>query len=126
MIQSSLQVVDYSLRVNLGITADERATPQEVRFSLDLSFATPPRACMTDNISDTVCYFALCQALKQLVDGREFSTIEGLAQQAFTRVLELLPGDVTLLLKLHKVKPPIKDLLGGTFFELRGRKTASE
>ena len=70
----------------LGVTADERATPQpvEVDLVLRLSLERPSR---TDDLADTVDYGALFVTTQAVVEGREFNLIEGLAGAVADAVL---------------------------------------
>ena len=74
------------LRARLGVSADERATPQpvEVDLVLRLSLERPSR---TDDLADTVDYGALFVTTQAVVEGREFNLIEGLAGAVADAVL---------------------------------------
>ena len=74
------------LRARLGVSADERATPQpvEVDLVLRLSLERPSR---TDDLGDTVDYGPLFVTTQAVVEGREFNLIEGLAGAVADAVL---------------------------------------
>ncbi len=113
---SVLRVHDLSLNVNLGVRAEERAVPQEVRVSLELRFASPPMAEQTDELADAICYSALCKHLRRVASAKEYGLIEHLAAASLEVLQTHLEGRATIALKLQKVRPPIEGLLGGTSY----------
>jgi dihydroneopterin aldolase len=113
-----LEVRDLSVPVRLGCSAEERAVPQEARFSLTLELPRPPRACQTDRLEDTICYATICDAIRAVATSGEFATVERLGAAALERLRAALPPDVRARLRVHKVRPPVEDLLGGAIFEL--------
>jgi dihydroneopterin aldolase len=118
-----LEVRDFSVGVRLGCTPGERQVPQEVRFSADLIFAAPPRACGTDRLEDTACYARACEAIRDVATQAEYATVERLGAAALAALRQALdlqaPGSgISIRLRVHKVRPPIDGLLGGVIFEL--------
>ncbi|MCH9644193.1 MAG: dihydroneopterin aldolase [Gammaproteobacteria bacterium] len=66
--------------VHIGLTDDERQTPQQLIF--DLSFAVDAHpAAINDDIECTVNYAAVCQAIVQYCDQTDFKLIETLADK---------------------------------------------
>lgn len=114
---SRLEVKDFSLWLHLGVSAEERKFPQEVRLSFDLLLPSVPAAVKSDQIEDTLCYGKLCEALRETLAPQEFCTIERVAGAALSRLQESLPGGTGLRLRVHKVRPPVPQLLGGVVFE---------
>ena len=112
----SLEIRDYQVFVNLGWEAEERALKQEVRVSLELQFEAKPAACLSDELSDTVCYRELCKKVKASAESKPYQTVEFLFQAITDAVMAELPKGVKLSLRIHKVKPPIDGLLGGVVF----------
>ena len=76
-----MSVLEFSsarMRVCIGCTAEERAVPQDVDLDVAIRFAAPPRACETDQLTDTVNYSDLIMAARDLCAKREFKLVEQL------------------------------------------------
>ncbi|MHC4732542.1 MAG: dihydroneopterin aldolase [Planctomycetota bacterium] len=113
-----MAVEDLHLRVRLGCTESERATPQGVALGLSIRFAEPPLACRSDRLADTVCYAALAEAAKKCCAGREFQTVERLAHDLYEQLAALLPPGAALRLRVTKLRPPVRGLRGGVSFTI--------
>lgn len=112
----SLGLENLSLQIKLGCTKEERAFPQEVRISVEFLFDGPPKGIISDGLEDTICYAEVCKALKDHCESREFKLIERLAFEAFGAVREVVRGRAKISLAVHKVRPPVEGLLGGTHY----------
>jgi dihydroneopterin aldolase len=106
------------LDVRLGCSAEERAMPQPVDLDLALRFRTPPPACASDRLEDTVCYAELIEAARKTCAGREFHLVERLAHELFARLRVLVPAEAELWLRATKLRPPVAGLHGGVAFSL--------
>ena len=106
------------LAVRLGCFDEERAAPQPVDLDVAIAFATPPAACASDRLDDTVCYADLIELARQEVAGREFRLVEHLAHELFARLRPLVPADARLWLRVIKLAPPVEGLAGGVSFSL--------
>ena len=109
----SLGFTDLRLRVQLGCGDEERATPQPVALDVRIGFATVPAACRTDRLEDTLCYAELCEAAEKHCAGREFNTLERLAQELADVLSRHLPPGSRLGLRVTKLRPPVRNLCGG-------------
>jgi 7,8-dihydroneopterin aldolase/epimerase/oxygenase len=110
----SLYLEDLRLSVRLGCTADERATPQEVRVSVEFRFEEAPLGFESDRLDQTVCYAQVSEALKKHIEAREYNLIEKIAADGFRIVKEISGAGTMVSLTAHKVRPPVEGLLGGT------------
>lgn len=114
---SSLQVRDLCLQVQLGCTADERATRQEVHLSMEFRFETPPTGALTDSLADTICYAQVSELLQSHCESREFHLIERIGLECFGLLKNFVRSDaVKIALRVHKVNPPVPNLRQGTHF----------
>lgn len=111
---TTLTVEDFSCDCRLGCTAEERQHPQEVRASVEIAFTQAPLACVSDKLSETICYAEICDSIRRTAKSREFATVENLAQVIFETLKISHPWRLTL----HKVKPPVDGLLGGVKFRI--------
>ena len=106
------------LQVRLGCSSEERAHPQDVDLDLALRFPTPPEACETDELKDTVCYADLIASARDHVSGREFRLLERLASELLARLRRELPAETEVWLRVTKLYPPVPELRGGVSFSL--------
>lgn len=119
----TLSLRGLEVDVHLGCTEPERARPQRISISLAIRFERAPRACESDELSETVCMATLAEALGAVCRAREFALLEHLTQELHARALTLVPCDGECELEVIKLTPPIANLTGGFAFSLRGRGT---
>ena len=114
----SLYLDELVVHVHLGCTREERERAQEVRVSVRLHFSQAPVGAHSDQLTDTVCYAELAQKIRQHAEGagQEFQLIERLARELFTIVRRTVGAQIQAAVLVHKVKPPVANLLGGTRF----------
>ncbi|MBY0276481.1 FolB domain-containing protein [Candidatus Binatia bacterium] len=120
--RTRLEVPAIRLAVHLGCEADERAVAQVVDLSLAIDFATPPDACASDALADTVCYAELAAAAREHCAAREFRLIERMAAELREVVRARLPNDSGLVLTVIKLAPPVPGLAGGVRFTIDDRE----
>ncbi len=118
MIHASLFLRGYRQRVHLGVGEEERKIPQWVRFDLELRFPKAPEACRSDELSETACYAALCERIREICEQKEFRLIEKLGWEVFHSVRNLVARDTRLMLTVCKEAPPIPGLEHGASFTL--------
>ena len=112
----ALQLQDLVLAVHLGCGEDERATPQEVRISIEFRFHEAPKGLMSDEISDTICYGEVSTAVRHHCERGEFKLIERLASEIYQVASRFAKGRATVGVRLHKVHPPVEKLAGGSWY----------
>jgi dihydroneopterin aldolase len=88
-----------------GVTAAERETGRvfEVDCELEVDLAD---AGKSDRLTDTVDYSKAYAIVKETVEGKAFSLLEGLAGEITTRLLEQLPV-YRVTLRVRKLNPPL-------------------
>lgn len=81
-----------NLRLNcrIGIGEEERRTPQEVVIDISV-FTNLERAGRSDDVADSVNYRELKDRVSELVAGKEFLLLEGLAERVAELALEYPP-----------------------------------
>jgi FolB domain-containing protein len=114
----SMKIRDLSLQVKLGCSSEERAVPQEVRVSIELRFAEVPMGTKSDDLNDTVCYARICEALRAHVEGQEFRLIEKMAADFHGLLQKITEGRAASAVGVHKIRPPVTDLLGGVEYRI--------
>lgn len=121
----SLTISDLRYSVRLGVSALEQAEPQAVSITIHWHFAKVPKATQTDQLCDTVCYFALSQALQVFMTQHEpFHLVEYLGSGVYACVYEALLNqgytEVELEVAVTKLTPPVPGLHGGVTFCYKG------
>ena len=75
-----LRIQDLAVRCRVGVTAVERAKPQEVLVTVTMH-ADLSKAARSDRLGDSIDYKALKLKILALADKRSFKLIERLAQE---------------------------------------------
>ncbi|MES3037344.1 MAG: dihydroneopterin aldolase [Bdellovibrionota bacterium] len=115
-IVNSLRINDLSLQVRIGCTEEERAQPQEVRVSIEMRFPQLPVGAVSDLLNDTICYAKVSEAIKEHCEKSEYKLIERMALDCLQILRPFSESKAQVGLMVHKVKPPIPSLLGGTTY----------
>jgi len=118
MLEASLTIKKLEFFLNIGWGEEERAQKQSVFVDIQLFFSKPPNACKTDELSDTFCYDALIQQLKNTIQSKEFRLIEHVAHQIYHLTQSILSQKNELKIKIFITKfPPIFGLTEGVCFQ---------
>lgn len=112
----SLEVLDLRYWLNLGCTAEERSRQQEVGVSVEFRFHAAPRGVESDHLSGTLCFDVLNSAIERHLAGKEYNLIEKMAGEIYAIAWELARGEAQVLVRVHKLKPPVKNLVGGAVY----------
>ena len=96
---SKITIVDLEVFYCVGVTADERAKPQRLLVTVDMTFDFST-AAISDRIEKTINYHTLAQELFKFGEGRSWRLIERLVSNIAERVLtEYGPEAVTVEVK---------------------------
>lgn len=109
MLSSKLLIKEFILYIKLGVSAVERKTPQKVEINLTIKFPTLPKACVTDDINDTICYHKLTDAIHEYCQSREFNLIEHLGHQIYQLIKAKIPKNHQIELQVAK-QPPLPNI----------------
>ena len=85
-----IHVRELELRAHVGVPDEERAVAQRLTVSLRL-WPTTSFAAMSDDLSKTVNYAAVCREVKDLVSSRADKLIETLGEAIAARLLAVFP-----------------------------------
>jgi dihydroneopterin aldolase len=112
---SCLYLYELKVPVHLGTSKAERAIYQMIKIDLAMMFHTLPKGCLTDELSETVCYATLIQSIKDFCQQKPFQLIEHLGYQLY----QFIKTRVALAnIRLRIKKTPKVDGLGYCVFEL--------
>jgi dihydroneopterin aldolase len=102
-MNSKITIVELEVFYYVGVPEAERVNPQRLLLTVELDFDFST-AAGSDDIRDTVDYFAISQRLLKFGDGREWKLIEKLAADIADLVLaEFKPQQVTVEVKKFPV-----------------------
>jgi FolB domain-containing protein len=94
-----IRITDLEVFYRVGVPDEERAHPQRLLLTVDME-ATAPRAAASDELKDTIDYFAVSQDLLKFGEGRSWKLLERLAVELAEFVLgKYQPGSVTVEVK---------------------------
>ena len=115
-MHSVLEIKSLILPVHIGRTKEERQKAQDVSFQITVGFTQALKDEQTDKLENSVCYFKLCEHIRQLTSQKSFSLIEKLAFETLTSLKILLPPGVYVRVCVHKIHPTIPYLKGGVSY----------
>ncbi|MBQ8498891.1 dihydroneopterin aldolase [Chlamydia sp.] len=114
-----LDIADFRVWVSLGVSEQERHYEQPVLVSLSLFFKKEPKACSTDQLSDSVCYASLASLIEKTVTNNPCALIERLAKVLLEKIEEALVDQVCRIdVRVSKERPPVPDLLSPVSFSI--------
>lgn len=117
--RASLHLRGVRFGVHLGVTEEERDTPQAVEVAVVVRFRAEPAATTTDRVEDTVDYAGVVARMREAVEGREFALVEHLGRVLLDAVRVGVDADHGVEVRVLKVDPPVPELTGGAEFVLR-------
>ncbi len=99
-----IRIVDLEVQARIGVPEEERAHPQRLLISLEISVESLARAARSDNVSATVNYFDVAQRVKHFVSDHSCRLLETLAEDMAADLLKNFPMK-RLTLEIQKVHP---------------------
>lgn len=114
----ALRLENLALNVHLGCLPEERSARQEVRVTIEIRFSKPPAAVQSDDLAETVCYSEISEAVRKTCEAREYHLIERMAGEIYAITREITgPMEYAEIgVSVHKVRPPVPGLLGGSHY----------
>ena len=114
-MHSFLEIKSLVLPVYIGLAKEERKKAQDISFHVTLGFAQAPEDEQTDELENSVCYFKVCERIRQLIAHNTFSLIEKLACDTLVALKKDLPPDVSVRVCVHK-QASVPYLKGGVSY----------
>ena len=110
----SLRRLTYSL--GIGVTEAERSIPQPVSVSIEMRFATLPKACKSRTLEESVDYASIARVVAGVAEDVTYELIETLGHDIFQAVKKCLPEGVLVGVTIDKERAPIPELRDGAVF----------
>lgn len=114
---SVISLNDLLIKVNLGVTEEERKKLQDIKISFKLFFNSLPKACESDDLNDTVCYHKISNIAHEHCKSNSVHLLEHLCYEIYKKVRKEIDGGAKIWIKVEKCNPPIEGLVGSTSFE---------
>ena len=96
---SKISIVDLEVYYRVGVPDAERAAAQRLQLTVEMEFDFAA-AARSNELADTIDYFAVCQRLLRFGQGRSWKLIEKLATDiANTVLIEFKPTAVAVEVK---------------------------
>ena len=110
MTVDSIVVRDLRVETHIGVTEEERATPQTVLIDLDIGVDLRP-AGNSDDLTDTIDYSAVTGEVAALAAAESTQLLEHLAER-IAEVLLSHSGVMTVTVDIAKESPPVAENVG--------------
>ncbi len=116
LMQSVLKVEQLELQVHLGWAEIEREASQRVLLSIEFYFSELPKAALTDELNDTICYAKIEGVLLSEINLQSFKLLEHLGYRCYELVKNAIPKGQDFKLSVTKF---LTETQGSRTFELR-------
>lgn len=94
-----ITIKDLEVQFHVGVPDEERAESQKLLLTIEMTHDLGPSGA-TDNLAETIDYYAVCQAVKALGQERRWKLIESLADDICEQVLnQFKPSAVRVVVK---------------------------
>jgi dihydroneopterin aldolase len=102
---SKLILKNLTLSIRIGHNAQEREQPQPIVLNAIIKFHELPLACKTDELTDSVCYKELTEAINEFCASKQFNLLEYFGYQLYKFIKNKLPQNISLWLSIAKITP---------------------
>lgn len=118
---SIVSLDDLKVSMSIGLSEQERSVKQDINLSFKLYYTEKPKACESDNISDTNCYYEVYKIAYNFCQNNSVKLLEFLCFQIYKEIREITTEDIKIWIKAQKCKPPIENFSGTSSFEYSDR-----
>lgn len=119
MSQAKLKLNTLRIMGFIGWSREERSHKQPIDFDLTFKLEKKPRACQSDELSDTINYERLIERIKALLQNESFALLEHLAQKTQDLLQEEINYPAKIEIQVTKPAPPLPEVQGGVSFTLK-------
>lgn len=114
-----IAIVDLEVNYSIGVTDQERAKPQKLLLTIELSFDFTA-AAMTDRVEKTINYQRVADDLLQFGQGRSWRLLEKLVSNIADRILTEYEPD-SVYVEAKKFVIPEARHVSASLVRARGR-----
>ena len=105
--------IEFDARV--GVTEEERSSPQKISVNLELTGAINTLA---DDLNETIDYDTICRKLIKVCQDKPVCLIETFAEKIVQMVFED-PRVDSVWVRVKKNHPPLEEIKGGFVIEIQ-------
>jgi dihydroneopterin aldolase len=120
-VNASIKVTGLRVRTHVGVSDEERATPQTVVVDLDVD-ADIASAAASDDIADTIDYANLVGTVSETVAASRSKLLEHLAAQVVSVVLSM-DGVRGVTVEIAKDPPPLQHEVDRVSVKIEGSES---
>jgi dihydroneopterin aldolase len=91
-----ISIVDLEVNCNVGVSDEERATPQRLLFTVVMEYDFSS-AAVSDRVTKTIDYFEVTQRLLKFADGRNFRLLEKICTEICDMILNDYPAQSVMV-----------------------------
>lgn len=114
---SIISLDNMKVSMSIGLSDEERSEKQDIILSFKLFYNKPPKACETDNIDDTSCYYQIYKIADNYCNNNSIKLLEHLCYELYKQIRKVVNDDIKIWVKAEKCKPPIDNFFGTSSFE---------
>lgn len=115
-MQSVLKVEHLALQIHLGWGEEERKNLQRVLVNIEFYFQELPKAALSDDLTDTICYAEIEQVILREVNQQSFKLLEHLGYRCSELVKNAVPHGQSFKLSVTKF---LTEAQGSRTFEIK-------
>jgi len=104
-MKTQLTLKNYKLNISLGWTETERQTKQTVFLNIKIKFAKPPKATVSDELNETICYDDLTKSIDEFCANKSFKLLEYFGRELYMFLQDEIAANVKLMLQVTKPQP---------------------
>lgn len=105
ILDNTVLIEDLAVHVNIGCSAEERAFPQRLLFSLEIKTKNISET-LDGDLSKTVCYAKTCELITTLCKSKEWVLLEDLADKILKGIFRAFSSASEIQLKIKKFAVP--------------------
>jgi len=115
---TKIGIYKVTFDLHVGVTEEERSVPQTISVDLELIGEINTQS---DNLDETIDYDTICRKMIAVCREAPVLLIETLAEKIAQMALST-PRVDSVLVRVKKEHPPLKEILGGFVVEIQRKK----
>ena len=111
-----LSIDGLILDLFVGCDEEERAKKQPIEIDVWILLSPMPVGCVSDDLSETICYRECVECIQKAVEERRFQLIEHLAYHIHKALKKAYSSNADFAVRVKKVHCPVKEVTKGVSF----------
>jgi dihydroneopterin aldolase len=92
MPKSKINICNLTTSAYLGVSIQEKALKQEVKWEIELQFSELVKGCFDDNINSTACYDKIANKINDICKLQDYNLIEHLCFKVYEAIKSQITG----------------------------------